>query len=325
MPQPTTSLATLRPDLAGSLEEFDLAMDRNGFIGLRVLPVIEVAKKSGTFGRIPLEQLLQERDTLRAPGSGYSRGNFKFTPDSYICEEHGAEEPVDDTEAEMYREYFDAELVATERARDVVLRNHELRVASLVFNATTFTSQTTNVTNEWDDYGNATPIDNIETAVRAIWNRTGLWPNALIINRIVFRNLRNCEQVIDRIASQGAGSAIKASDITADMLARVFDLQQVLVAGSPYNSANEGAAATIAPIWSSEYAMVARLAGGNDIREPGLGRTFHWGADGSRIGTTIESYRDETIRGDVIRARHDVDEKLIYPEAAQLLDNVTTT
>jgi hypothetical protein len=324
MPAPSSSLATLRPDLGGSLEEFSTAMDRLGFIGLRVLPVFEVAKQAGVFGKIPIEQLLANRDTERAPGSGYSRGQFQFTTDSYACEEHGAEEPVDDREAKMYADYFDAELVSTERARDVVLRNHERRVAAAVFNATTFTSQTTNVVEEWDDYDAATPIDNVETAVQAVWSRCGLWPNALIINRLVFRHLRQCEQIIDRIASSGAGMPTRAADITAAQLAAVFDLPNIIVAGGAYNSATEGQDASISSIWSSEYAMVARIVGSNDIREPGLGRTFHWGEDGSSIGGTIESYRDETVRGDVIRCRHDVDEKLLVTEAAQLLDNVTT-
>lgn len=324
MPSPSTTLATLRPEIAGSLEEFALAMDRNGFIGLNVLPVFETAIAAGIFGKIPIEQLLQNRDTARAPGSGYSRGKFTFTSDSYACEEHGAEEVVDDRESKMYTNYFDAEMVSAERARDVVLRNHERRVAAAIFDATTFTSQTAAVVNEWDDFGNATPINDVETAVQAIWARTGLWPNALIINRIVFRNLRNCDQVIDRIASQGSGSAVKAGDITAQQLARVFDLDKILIAGSPYNSAGEGVAATIAPVWSSEYAMIARLVTGNDIKEPGLGRTFHWSADGSQIGTTVESYREEGVRGEVIRARHDVDEKLIYTECGQLLSNITT-
>lgn len=324
MPAPSSSLATLRPDLGGSLEEFSTAMDRLAFIGLRVLPVFETARQAGVFGKIPIEQLLANRDTERAPGSGYNRGQFQFTTDSYACEEHGAEEPVDDRESRMYADYFDAELVSTERARDVVLRNHERRVADAVFNATTFTSQTTSIVEEWDDYDSAVPIDDVETAVRAVWARCGLWPNSLIINRTVFRNLRQCEQIIDRIASSGAGMPTRAADITAAQLAAVFDLQNIIIAGGAYNASTEGQDVSISSIWSNEYAMVARIVTSNDIREPGLGRTFHWGEDGSQIGGTIESYRDETVRGDVIRCRHDVDEKLLVTEAAQLLDNVTT-
>lgn len=322
MPRPSSSLATLRPDLGGSMEEFDLAADRAGFIGLRVLPVFETALQAGNFGIIPIEQLLQSRDTARAPGSGYSRGSFKFEPATYGTKEHGAEEPIDDREAKMYANYFDAEVVSAQRARDVVLRNLEIRAAALVFNASTFSAHA--VTNEWDDAALATPITDVEASIRRIWAASGLWPNALIINRLVFRNLRNCAQIIDRIESSGAGSATKPTDITAAMLAQCFDLDEIIVAGSPKNTADEGQAVAISPIWSGEYAMVARLMRSNDIREPGLGRTIHWGADGSQIGTVMETYRDETIRGDVARARMDTDEKLFHIEAADLLSNITT-
>jgi hypothetical protein len=327
MPSPTSSLATQRPDLATFLE-FDLASEDAGYIATQVLPVMSVASQAGNFGKIPLEQLLQQRQTLRAPGAGYARGNWTFDKATYATDEHGAEEPVDDREAKMYAEYFDAEQVSTMRAFSSVLRNAEQRVADAVFNATTWTgaSLTTAVTNEWDTNhtANAVPITDVEAAVNKVYDGSGLWPNALIINRKVFRNLRNLDQIVERINSEGAGNASKPSDITAEMLARVFDLDYVIVAGTSRNSAKEGQSATPVQIWSSEYAMICRIATGNDMREPCIGRTFHWSSDGSSIGGTVESYRDEVIRGNVIRVRHDVDEVILYPQAGHLLSNVTT-
>jgi hypothetical protein len=35
-------------------------------------------------------------------------------------------------------------------------------------------------------------------------------------------------------------------------------------------------------------------------------------------------YRDEVVRADIVRVRHDVDEKILYPEVGQLLKNITT-
>ena len=322
MPSPQSSLTTLRPDLAGSFMEFDLAMNQQGYIGHKVLPVMDVQSASGVFGKIPLEQLLQQRDTLRAPGAGYARSNWTFTTDSFACVEHGAEEPVDDNEARMYAEYFQAEQVSAMRAYDAVLGAAEKRIADAVFNTATWTPTT--VTNEWDDSANATPIDDVEARVMNMFNSTGLKADSLIISWTVFRNLRNCQQIIDRINSAGAGNPSKASDIGPEMLARVFDLRQVLVAGSVYNTAAEGQTASPAQVWSNEYAAVAKLNTGNDIRETGLGRTFHWAADGSTVGGTVESYREEQTRSDIVRVRHQVDEKIIYPEALELLDNITT-
>lgn len=325
MPSPSASLATLRPDLA-TFQEFDLEMDRLGFIGHKVLPVLEVARQAGVFGKIPIEQLLQNRDTVRAPGSGYARGKFTFTTDSYACVENGAEEPVDDREAKMYADYFSAEQISAQRALDAVLRAAEKRIAALIFNTTTWTgaSLTTAITGgqEWSVWASAKPIDVVEAAVLKVYDGTGLWPDTLIIGRKGFRNVRQCSQIIDRITASGAGTPAKASDITPDMLARVFDLRQVLVAGGSKNTADEGQTAAIAPVWDEEMAMVAKLCQTQDIREPGLGRTFHWGEDGSSIGGTFETYRDETIRGDVVRARNDVHEKVLYPEAAHLITNI---
>lgn len=325
MPSPSSSLATLRPDLATFLE-FDLESEKAGYIATEVLPVMSVASQAGVFGKIPIEQLLQQRDTQRAPGSGYSRGSFTFTTATYATEEHGAEEPVDDREAKMYAEYFDAEQVSTMRAFSAVLRNAEQRAADLVFNTTTWTgaSLTTAPTNEWDDAVNAVPVTDVEAAVKKIYENSGLWANALVINRQVFRNLRNSAQVIDRIESAGAGNATKARDITVEMLKAVFDLDYIIVAGASRNSAKEGQAATPAQIWSGEYAMVCKIATGNDMREPCIGRTFHWSDDGSVIGGSVESYRDEVVRGNVIRVRHDVDEVVLYPQAGHLLSNITT-
>lgn len=321
MPSPSTALSTQRNDLGGSMVEFDLDMNQQGFIAHDVLPVIEVAKQSGSFGKIPIEQLLQGGETKRAPGAHYGRGSFTFLPATYACVEHGWEEPVDDNEATMYAEYFDSELFAAMRARSVVMVNAEKRAAALLFNAVTFTA--TNITNEWDDPTNAVPITDIEASVQRVYDASGLWPNTLIINRKVFRNLRLVAQIIDKLKYQGFVD-VRAESITSRALAQLFDLDRIVVAGGSKNTAAEGQSASIAQIWSGEFAMVCRTATTGDIREPCAGRTFHWGEDGSEIGTHMESYREEQARGDIIRARHQVDELILHPEACDLMENITT-
>jgi hypothetical protein len=306
--------------------EFDLAMNEAGFIWNKVLPVTDVQKASGTFGIIPVEELLQARDTKRAPGSNYARGNFTFQTATFACVEHGAEEPVDDREARLYAEYFDAELIAGMRAAHAVRANAEKRVADLLFNASTWTTSalTTSVSNEWDDATNATPVDDVFAARAKVYDGSGIWPDTLICNYKVFLNLLKCDQVIERIESAGAGSASRAGQITIEMLAQVFNLRKILVGGGSRNSANEGLTATPVQIWSDEYAMVCKTADTNDFREPCVGRVFHYAEDGSSVNGTVETYRDEPIRSDVVRVRHDVDEKVLYTQLGHLLSNITT-
>lgn len=321
MPQPTSTLATLRPDLASSFEAFDLAAEKEGYIARKVFPTVDVASQAGTFGRIPLAQLLQQRDTRRAPGSGYSRGNFTFETATYSCKEHGAEEPIDDRESKMYADYFDSETIAAARAYNAVLRNAEARVASTVFNTTTWTGATltTSVATSWATIATAVPLTNVEAAVQRVYDNSGLWPNAMIINRRVFRNLRNTAQVIDRIASSGAGDRTLASDITVQQLAQAFDLDYIIVAGGSQNTATEGQAAAVGQIWGNGFAMICKVATGSDFREPCIGRTFHWSEDGSGVDGAFETYRDEVVRANVVRVRQDVDEVVLYPQAGHLL------
>lgn len=326
MPYASRSLATLRPDLAGGFLEFDLAMEREGFIGLDVLPVFETPTANGNFGRIKLEQLLQDRDTTRTATGGYNRATWDFDPDSYVTAEHGAEEPVDDKEEKMYANYFDLEMVSAGRAFDAVLRGQERRTAAKIFDPTVWTggSLTAAVAAPWTkaNVDSATPIDDINNGRTNVWQNCGLWPNALILNRFVFNQLRTMTQVKENIMARGAGFPVRARDITREQLAAVFDVDYVLVAGSARNTANEAKARVLTPIWSSSYVGVARLCTSTDIREPGIGRTFHWGEDGSTIGGTFETYRDEVVRGDVVRVRNQTDEHLLYKECQFLLSGV---
>ena len=322
---PTTTLATLRPDLA-EFFEFDLEMQKRGYVSTRVLPVVETALQADNPGKVPLEDLLFQGDTARTSASGYNRGSYKFETFSYATQENGWEEPIDNRDRNRYRNLLDLEVISSARAMDVVLRNQEQRVANAVFNASTWTGAalTTGITHEWDDAVNCVPVTDVEAAVRKVYDGSGLWPNALVINRKVFRNLRNSAQIIDRINSEGAGNASKPSDITEQMLASVFDLDFIIVAGSSRNSAKEGQAPTPAQIWSDEYAMVCKVATSSDMREPCIGRTFHWSEDGSSIGGTIEQYYEEQSRSDIYRVRHETAEVIMYPQAGHLLSNITT-
>ena len=325
MATPSTSLATLRPELAGSFMEFNLAADRAGFVGLQAAPVIEVAKSSGDFGKVVLEQLLQTNNTDRTGKSGYNRGDSTFTKDNFNTSERGWEEPVDDRNSALYREYIDAEQHAANRAFDFVLRDQELRIAALLFNATTYTGATlnTSVTTEWSNFTGALPITDVQTAAQVIWDNTGIYPDTLVINRKVFRNLRQCDAIKESISSSGAGFARRTSDVTVQQLKEVFDLPKILVAGSAKNTADEGLTASLSPIWSDEFAFLCKTADTNDISEACVARTFHWGEDGSDIGGQVESYRDETVRADIVRVRQDVHEKILYTGLGHLLDNIT--
>ncbi len=324
MPSPSTSLATLRPDLAESLEQFDLEMDRRGYIALQVCTKTDVQQQAGTYGIIPVSQLLQNPDTARSPGSGYKRGNFTFTKATYATSEHGWEEPIDDKEVKMYANYFDAELYATARAQHFVCQSLEKRVGDMLFNTSNFDAshqQAAAIAWTMALKATMTPVDDVEAAVIKVANNSGVWPNSLILTKRKFRILRHSAQIVDRLKYNGIVD-VQVGKITRAQLALAFDLENVFVAGGTLNSANEGQAVSLGSLWSDNYAMVAHINPTEDFKEPTLCRTFHWGDDGSQIGGTIETYRDEKIRGDVVRCRNETDERIVYTDLGCLVTGI---
>jgi len=310
---PAPSAAVGRPDLGASLIEFDEMANQAGFVGLQLMPVIEVAEQSANIGKIPIEQLLQVQDTSRASGGGYRRGNFTFSDFSYATEEHGWEEPVDDRNTRIYRRYFDAEVVAAKRARNFVVQNHEIRVCAALSATATFVDAAASVL--WSTAASAVPVTDVLTRVKAVRLASGITPNTVVMDYETFLAAIETAQVIDRLKFAGFDDP---KNVTANALAQVFKVEQVIISGGLKNSAAEGGL-TLASCWPKTIVGVGYVARDNDVQTPCAGRTFHWSADGSDIGASFESYRDETKRADIIRCRMETDELVMYPECWELI------
>lgn len=322
MPAPS-STTFQRPDLGQSFEEFDLAASMQGFIGLQVLPIFNVSLQGANFSRVPVEALLQERDTTRASGGGYSRQDWEFEQDSYLTTEHGAEEVMDDRERKIYAYTIDFDRIAAMRAMDAVLRNLEKRIAAAVFNTSTFNNSA--VGTAWDVYASATPLDDVVTATNLFKAQSGMMPNAVIVNDVTMRNLARCDQLIDQLKYSGIDDPKK---ITPQMIAALFNVDRLIVPNTMRNSSPQvtgSQAITFANIWGNTNCMLAKIATSQDLKEPCLGRTFHWTGDGSSEGGTVEQYRDERVRADIMRARIDVQEKILYTVCGYILTGVASS
>ena len=324
------STTITRYELSSTFEEFDAAMNRKRFIGPRALRPRLVGLQAANVGKLPVEALLITKDDARAPGAGYKRSDAEFTTFSYATEEHGHEVALDDRQIAIYRDVLDAEDILSQRAADIVLRNYEIACAAALYDTTVWTGAplTTAITHEWDDATNGVPITNIEAARRKVRSGSGLDPNALICNRDQLWNLANTAQVIDRLKYAGFDDP---KNFTKRAIAELLDLEFILVAGGFKNASKEGQDASLSSIWSDEYAMVARVAVTDDPQESCVGRTFIWTGDGpggvgddEELAILTEEYRDEKVRGSVLRARNDRDIVVMYAQAAHLMSNVTT-
>ena len=331
--RPSGNAAIYRPDLGVAVLEF-FAGPSVGFIGLQLMPIFETPFQSATYPVIPKEALLSLPDVNRAPRGAYNRGDWQYENGKYATSEKGWEEPVDDNERRILDQRIpgQADFIATTRALQIILRNQEKRIAGKIFNASRFTPHP--VTNEWDDAANATPVADVNAAKAAMRSSCGMLPDALVISWSTFQNLKNCDKIVDRLKYTFPG--IDINKMSSDQLAAVFDVPQVLIGGSVYNSAKKNKSASIADIWDHEYAALVKISQGMDMAAPGIGRTFIW-TDDSPANAIVEQYREENIRSDIFRVRHQVDEAYlcsydtngavvsdIADSCIYLLSNITT-
>ncbi len=298
--------AAPRADLGEAFMEH--VSDMTEFIGLQVLPTFRTTKKAATYSAITRESILQDSAASRAARSAYNRINSGAKDKTYSCEEFGLEQVVDDAERTLYASDFDAEAAATKITARALMLQQEKRAAAAVFDTAVWTgaSYFLDTTTVWSDVS-ANIIGDVLTAKETARTNCGVVPNALILNEA---NLRYLLQNTG-IKAQFPGAPLVTLEMIRAALVSIFGLRKLIVAGAVRNSALEGQTATIANVWSSSYAMVACVAEeGDPLQTPCIGRTFLWVPD-SPSEITVEMYREEQVRGDVVRARHNLDEVII--------------
>lgn len=310
--------AVPRIDLMEAVLEFPLNTDEQ-FVAEAVLPMTPVAKKAATFAAVTRASLTRTREVKRGVGSAANRDGFETRDIAYAIEEKSQEIPIDDNEAEKYASDFDAEIVSAALATDIIRRSREQRVASAIFNTTTFTGATlfTDVSGTpWTTAGTAITT-HVETAKEQIRTNCGLYPNTMVIEA---SNIGACFRVnttlIDAIKYTARPTAAEVLSALADY----FGVRRVIVPKGVRNSADEGQTFAGASIWSNLYCWLGITADNGAMPGfPCIGRTLYWDAMQGSGEVLLDQYREEQTESNVIRAREWTTEKIFDANFGHLL------
>lgn len=318
MPTPKSTV-TFRPELAQLAYLYAVAASLRGFIGLNAMPIFEVPLQSAVYPIIPAEAFLKLPETARSARSAYGRGDYEFDDGTYFCRENGWEEPIDDSERKLYQRFFDAEVVATERAVDIILRKQEKRIAAKMQDATKIPTAAVGV--KWSTLATASPRSDVKAKIKAMRDSVGLEPDCLCISWQTFQNVLMCAELKDYL-KYTTPYLIDTFEGQRKVVAQYLGLKDVQVGNAIYDSAKKGQKLTPANIWDDTKGTLCVLpTNGNDLRQPSLGRTFLW-TDDTPENLTTESYREEQIRSDVIRVRQYTDEAYTCTSAGFVLTNL---
>lgn len=292
-----------------------------GLIGDQVLPDFPVTKKQGDFKKYTKEDSFTIPDTKVGPKSEPNEVEFNVEEDTYNCTDKGLDDFVSvDEEAQAVGGPFNALVDSTEFVTGLYELDKEKKKADIIFNAATYPAGNKVLlsgTAQWSDKINSKPIDDIEAAKLAVWGD----PNTLVFGHETWSVLRRHPDIIKSVTI--LGSLLDHVGLaTLRGVAELFEVEQVLVGKTRYNTAKKGQTPAYSRLWAKHAALL-------DIRQPTLrglffGATMLWtpanGAPARVVGTIDQPQRG--LRGGrKVRVGESYDLKIAAADTGYFIEN----
>ncbi len=263
--------------------------DASAFIADKVFPIIPVKRQSDVFYTYSKEDFMRDEAQVRGAATESAGGDYGVeASEPYYCRKHAFHKDVSPEERTNYDEPLAADKDATDFVSQKMLIRREMQWATNFFKAGVWGTEIVGA--EADGEGEAAkwnlatsnPIKTITDAGVAMAGATGYKPNTLVLSPYAFNALKNHEDILDRIKYTQKGI------VTADLLATLFEVENVYVAWSVVNSAAKGAAGAVDFIMG-KHALLCYSNKTPGLRKPSAGYIFAWtglegsGAYGNRI------------------------------------------
>ncbi len=260
-------------DSALSAVSIAYSQDATSFVSSKIFGTVPVQHLSNKYHVFDKAQWLRSEAGLRASGSPTRGGNFTMSTGTYTCAEYGFHMDVDDTVARNADAGVDILTSATQYVTEKLLQKRDQVFAAAAFTTSVWTGSTSGSditpSTVWSASG-GTPIKDIADQQAAVHAKTGRKPNTLLLGKDVYAALKDSDDILDRVKYTERGV------VTTDLLAALFDVDEVIVAGSIVNSANEGATASYAPVFDADDALLIYKPANPGLLTPAAGYMFQF-------------------------------------------------
>jgi len=319
MANPTPSDVHVNEPLTNIAVAYMQAAER--FVAARVFPIVPVEKQSDRYFVYDRGDWLSDQAQLRAPATESAGGGWRVdnTP-TYYCNVFAIHKDVDDQTRANSKEPINMDRDATQWVTQQLLIKRERLFAETAMDTGVWGTDLVGGADitVWSDTTDGTPIADIDDARDLITSATGFIPNTLVLSPKAFSLAKNHPTVLERV------KYTQKAVITADILAGLFEVDNVFVLRAVVNSAAEGADADVDFIVTDACALLCYVEPQPSILKPSAGYTFAWeGLLGSREGLRIKSFRMENLAADRIEGESAIDIKVVAPECGVFLSGLS--
>lgn len=317
MPQPTRGDVHVVRSLTNLSVAYIQSAD--DFISMKAFPSVPVQFQSDKYFKFDSKDFRRDNAKPRAPGTESAGGGFDITTDTYSCEVYAMHKDVADQIRMNSDPGVDVDRSASEFVTQQLLIQKERNWMTNYFATSIWGTDVTGSTDftQWDD-GSSDPEADLDTGRSTIKKKTGLTANTLIVGYNVHQALKRHPLITERYKYTSPQS------ITAELLARYFEVDRYLVAGASYTTSQEGATDADAFI-AGNHALLCYVAPNPGLMTPSAGYTFAWSAfSGSNGGVRIKRFREERLASDRIEGEFAYDHQVVLAECGYFLSTATS-
>ena len=277
------------------LSNVSVQYKNNEYIWDKVFPTVMVSKDSDLY-RVYDRNNLKTPETKRAAKGVANEFGFQFSTASYVLEQHALKEYVG-VDEEQNNDQGSLEIDTTEFLTDQIYKRVEIMTEALFVKANWSLNVSLASGSAFsDNTTTSNPIQVFDTGGATIIANGGKQHNFGIVPNAKYLSIKNHVSVIDRVKYTSA-------DIGEGAVASLLGLSEMLVPKAVKDTAADGVASSISPIWSNCF--LGYKAPSPSLKAPSCGYTF------MNSLPRVRSWKDEERNAKAIEVEVKVQPKVV--------------
>ncbi len=288
---PSDSAAQTNPILSGIAVGYSNAQH----VGTRIFPIYPATEVPARVPKFGKESFRLVKDTATVDGGGTER-TFEWTTISIDADGHMQQTfvPSKSKASPAMR----AMINATKFVADGISLNREKAIYDLCADAATFTQSETPGT-KWGASLTVDILGDVQTWRENRALATGTLPNILVLAPGVWQKVRVNTPILNALGVTSNRQYGTPAKVTEALVADLMELDEIIVPRVAYDTANEGATASLGYMWPEKTGFLAyrppistdeygRVV--SEVIAPAAGRTVMWtGADDATGGVRVQT------------------------------------
>jgi len=255
-----------------TLQSMSVQYANDEYIGDRLMPMVNAGPQpTGTyFIYDKRSRLAYPSDDLADRGMANEIDDSRSTA-SFACVDRGLSNSVSKRVVDAQDAPLNELIDLTEAINEGLALKREQRQATIFCTAGNYGGNTGAIAagNRWDSAGGGSPVKDIQTALKGLWQGRGPSKKVGFCSRDVWDVLARHQEILDLFKYNGSSPGLA----TPAMLAGWFGLDTILVGDARQDTANSGQTVSYSRIWSDVFGVV-RVAMRPTIRNASFAYRF---------------------------------------------------